>query len=96
MIEQEAAIAEHGSYGQGPCPISHILNTRTGSDNAERVDGLSFERQADEGVQESDDSASSIPSDSSEVMDLTGLTYMDYEDIEFPGIEHDELAFNNY
>ncbi len=52
---------------------------------------LSFEWQADEGVQESDESASSFPSDGSEVMDLTGLTYIDYEDNEVPGIEHDEL-----
>lgn len=40
--EQEAAIAEQDSHGQRPCPMSHILNTRMGSDNAERADRPSF------------------------------------------------------
>lgn len=64
-------------------------NTRTDTGHADRADGHSFERQADEGVRESDDSSSSIPSDGSEVVDLTKLTYMDYEEVEAPGIEHD-------
>lgn len=45
-----------------------------------------FERKAGKCVQESYDSVPPIASDGGAVMDLSELTYIDYEDIEAPGI----------